>query len=151
MSEEIEYGPDPNAVRRHAKKMLTDAQYRQKYRRIDFYKPNPKQLEFHNSGATELMLRAGNQLGKTTAGGAEMTFDSLGVYPAWHQGRKFLVKPPIERSVDFIGWAGCMTSTTTRDGIQLKLIGDVTQADGWIVAAVNGQRWRVCHANCGVR
>jgi phage terminase large subunit-like protein len=60
-----------------------------------------------------------------------MTFDALALYPdAWYTGRKFLVKPPIERSHDFIGWAGCTTSTTTRDGAQMKLVGDVSQADG---------------------
>ena len=130
MTEEIEEGPDPNEVRRHAKKMLTEVQYRQKYRRLDFYKPNPKQLEFHNLTETERMLRAGNQIGKTFCGAAQMTFDALATYPAWYKGRKFLIKPPIERPHDFVGWAGCTTSTTTRDGIQIKLLGDVSQADG---------------------
>jgi phage terminase large subunit-like protein len=109
--------------------MLTEVQYRQKYRRIDFYKPNKKQLAFHNLTTAEIALRAGNQLGKTTAAAAQMTFDATASYPAWYQGRKFLTKPPIERSHAFIGWAGCTTSTTTRDGAQLKMLGDVSQAN----------------------
>jgi len=88
MTDEIE-GPDPNEVRRHARKMLSELQYRRKYRRLDFYKPNPKQLEFHNLLATERALRAGNQIGKTHAGAAQMTFDALALYPDWYKGRKW--------------------------------------------------------------
>src|SRR5262245_61589435 len=124
MSDDHELGPDANEVRRHAKKMLTELEYRKRYRRIDFYKPNPKQLEFHNLIATERLLRAGNQLGKTHAAGAQLTFDALGTYPDWYQGRRFDRPPAIERPHDFIAWAGCTTSTTTRDGIQTKLLGD---------------------------
>ena len=130
MTEEIEYGPDPNAVRKHAKKMFTDLEYRKVYRRLDFYKPNAKQLEFHNLMEAERALRAGNQLGKTHAGAAQMAMDSLALYPGWYKGRKFLTPPPIERQHEFVGWAGCTTSLTTRDGIQLKLLGDITQPDG---------------------
>ncbi len=130
MSDEIEYGPDPNQVRRHAKKMLTELEYRKKYRRIDFYKPNPKQLEFHNLIAAERMLRAGNQIGKTHCLAAQITFDALSLYPEWYKGRRFIVPPPIERPYDWLGWAGCTSSITTRDGIQLKLLGPISQADG---------------------
>jgi hypothetical protein len=66
MVDEFTEGPDPNEIRRHQKKMLTNAQYRMKYRRIDYYRPNEKQLQFHNLMATERALRAGNQLGKLT-------------------------------------------------------------------------------------
>jgi phage terminase large subunit-like protein len=125
-----ELGPDANEVRRHAKKMHTEAEYRRKYRRIDFYKPNKKQLEFHNIDVRELMLRAGNQLGKTTAGAAQLTFDALGDYPDWYQGRRFSTPPKIERPFDFLAWAASTTSTTTRDGVQTKLLGDVRQRDG---------------------
>jgi phage terminase large subunit-like protein len=59
-----------------------------------------------------------------------LTFDALAAYPDWYEGRRFLTKPPIERSHDFIAWGACSTSTTTRDGMQLKLVGDVTRSDG---------------------
>jgi phage terminase large subunit-like protein len=130
MTDEPEQGPDPNDVRRHAKKMLTEMEYRRRYRRIDFYKPNPKQLDFHNLIATERALRAGNQLGKTHAGGAQMTFDALGLYPEWYKGRRFDKALAIERPHEWVGWAGCTTSITTRDGIQTKLLGDIRQHDG---------------------
>jgi len=74
---DVEEGPDPNEVRRHAKKMLTEMEYRRKYRRIDFYKPNRKQLQFHNLLTSEKMLRAGNQEGKTHAGSAELAMDAI--------------------------------------------------------------------------
>ena len=125
-----EEGPDPNQLRRHMKKMLTEFQYRQKYRRIDFYRPNAKQLQFHNTISREVMLRAGNQIGKTHAGGAQMTFDLLGQYPEWYKGRKFLRPPPLERPFDFIAWAGCTTQSKTRDGIQLKLLGPLGEGGG---------------------
>jgi phage terminase large subunit-like protein len=130
MTDEPEYGPDANDVRRHAKKMLTEIEYRKKYRRIDWYRPNPKQMEFHNTVADELCLRSGNQQGKTHAGAAQVTFDALGIYPDWYKGRKFLTPPPIERPMDFLAWIASTTSTTTRDGIQTKLLGDIRQEDG---------------------
>ena len=125
-----EEGPDPNDIRRHAKKMLTEMQYRQKYRRIDFYTPNYKQEEFHNLLKTEKMIRAGNQLGKTQSAAAQMAMDALSLYPDWYKGRKFLAPPKIERPYDFIGWYGCTTSDKTRDGAQIKLLGDIIQPGG---------------------
>lgn len=130
MTEDPEEGPDPNDLRRHAKRMFTEAQYRQKYRRIDFYKPNRKQLEFHNLTVREKMLRAGNQQGKTHCCGAEMTMHALALYFPWYTGRRYLVPPKIERPYDFIGWAGCTSQVKTRDGIQLKLLGPVSDAGG---------------------
>jgi phage terminase large subunit-like protein len=97
--------------------------------RIDFYRPNKGQKAFHDTYEREVALRAGNQLGKTTAGAAHTTFDSLGLYPEWYEGRRHVV-PKIERPYDFIGWAASTTSITTRDGEQVKLLGDVRQRDG---------------------
>ena len=131
MSDEIEEGPDPNDVRRHAKRMFTEMQYRQKYRRLDFYRPNRKQLEFHNLISPERMLRAGNQEGKTHCAGAELAIHATQLYPEdWWKGRRFLTKPKIERPFDFLGWAGSTTSIATRDGIQMKLLGDIREDGG---------------------
>jgi phage terminase large subunit-like protein len=127
---DVEEGPDPNSVRRHAKKMLTNIEYLKKYRRLGFYKPHPKQLEFHNLLATEKCLRAGNQLGKSHAGAAQMAMDAIGWYPAWYEGFRFDVPAAIERPYEFLGWAACTTSATTRDGVQTKLLGDIRQSDG---------------------
>jgi phage terminase large subunit-like protein len=130
MTNELDEGPDPADLRRHMKKMLTELEYRRKYRRVDFYRPNRKQLEFHNMEMPERMLRAGNQLGKTHSAAAQMTFDALALYPEWYAGRRFEKPPKIERPMDFLGWAACTTSLKTRDGAQTKLLGDLTQHDG---------------------
>lgn len=130
MTDETEEGPDPNDIRRHAKRMHTEREYRQKYCRLDHYKPNRKQLEFHNLSASETMLRAGNQEGKTHAAGAAMAIHATQLYPSWWKGRRFVTKLPIERPFDFLGWAGSTTSIATRDGIQTKLLGDIRQDGG---------------------
>jgi phage terminase large subunit-like protein len=123
-------GPDPNDIRRHAKRMLTEKEYRQKYRRLDFYMPNFKQEEFHNLNEPEKMLRAGNQQGKTHATAAEDAMHAIAFYPDWFKGRKFLKPPKIERPYEFVGWYGCTTSGMTRDGVQTKLLGDLRQPGG---------------------
>jgi phage terminase large subunit-like protein len=130
MIEEVEHGPDPNAVRRHAKKLLTETEYRKRYSRLDYYRPNRKQLAFHNLIAVERMLRANNQGGKTHAAGAQMAMDALGRYFGWYEGRRFDKPPAIERPFNFLGWVASTTSTTTRDGAQTKLLGDIRQPDG---------------------
>ena len=129
MSDDQEFGPDPNQVRRHAKKMLTNVEYLKTYRRLGYYRPSPKQMLFHNSIATELALRAANQVGKTTAGGAQMAMDAIGWWPDWYKGRRH-TPPKIERPYEFLGWGACTTSQTTRDGVQSKLLGDIRQEGG---------------------
>jgi phage terminase large subunit-like protein len=129
MTDEIEYGPDPNQIRRHQKRMLTAVEYQKQYRRLGYYRPSPKQMEFHNLHATERALRAGNQVGKSTAGAAQLAMDAIGFYPDWYTGRRH-VPPKIERPFEFLGWAACTTSQTTRDGIQTKLLGDIRQEGG---------------------
>lgn len=130
MTDEIEEGPDPNDVRRHAKRMYTEAEYRRKYRRIDFYRPNLKQEAFHNLIVPEKMLRAGNQMGKTHAAGFEFASDAIALYPEWWKGRRFITPPAIERPFEWMGWASCTTSTKVRDGAQLKLLGAVREQGG---------------------
>ena len=59
--------------------------------RLKYYKPYPKQLEFHAAGAAhrERLLMAGNQLGKTLAGGFEAAMHATGRYPEWWAGKRF--------------------------------------------------------------
>ena len=125
MTDDRDEGPDPNDLRRHAKRMFTEMQYRQKYRRIDFYRPNRKQLEFHNTVAPERMLRAGNQEGKTHAAAAEDAMHLTQLYPEWFKGRHFLKKPSVERPFDFLLWAAGPTAQKVRDGMQTKLLGNI--------------------------
>jgi phage terminase large subunit-like protein len=137
MADDLEEGPDPNEIRRHQKKMLTDEQYRKRYRRIDFWKPNDKQKEFHNALEREVMLRAGNQCGKTSAAAAQVAMDALALYPEdWYEGRRFIEPPKIERPMEFLAWAGCTTAQKIRDGLQQRLLGNVRDDGGLGTGAV---------------
>lgn len=130
--------PDPNEVRRHAKKMYTEAEYRQRYRRLDFYKPNPFQLKLHNAPANMrfINLRAANQGGKSTAAAMQLAMDMLGFYPSWYTGRKFLTAPPIMRAYDYAALIASIQSSVLRDGLARALLGDLSQPDGLGTGAI---------------
>lgn len=77
----------------------------------------PKHLEFFAAGKDhrERTFVAGNRVGKTIAGGYEMTCHLTGEYPVWWEGKRF--DKPIT------AWCAGDTSKTTRDIIQNKLLG----------------------------
>ena len=87
--------------------------------RLADYRPYPKQLEFHSSGAfsgvRERLLAAGNQVGKTWCAGFEVAMHLTGLYPEWWPGRRW------DRPV--VGWAAGVTSEGTRDNPQRILLG----------------------------
>lgn len=58
---------------------------------------------------------AGNQLGKTLAGGAEAAYHATGLYPPGWTGRRF--------SKPTVGWASGVTGESTRDTVQRILLG----------------------------
>lgn len=90
-----------------------------------YYKPYPKQYEFHALGNKtdidgsfafpERMLIAANQVGKTWSAGNEVAYHLTGEYPDWWPGRRW--KEPVR------GWVGSDTSETTRDNPQRILMG----------------------------
>jgi phage terminase large subunit-like protein len=65
------------------------------------------------------LLMAGNQLGKTLAGGFEVAMHSTGRYPSWWTGRRF-DKPTV-------GWACGVTGEVVRDTVQKVLVGRTGQ------------------------
>src|SRR5215468_11280225 len=85
--------------------------------RLRYYEPYPKQAEFHAAGAKhrERLLMAGNQIGKTLAGGFEAAMHATGRYPDWWKGRRF------DRPT--IGWACGVTGEVVRDTVQRVLVG----------------------------
>jgi phage terminase large subunit-like protein len=85
--------------------------------RLKYYKPYLLQEKFHNAGAThrERLLCAGNQLGKTLAGGMEVAMHATGRYPDWFQGKRF-DKPTV-------GWACSVSGEVARDTVQRILLG----------------------------
>ena len=97
--------------------LKTEHKRRLDTRRLLLYRPYPKQLAFHAGGAAhrERLFMAGNQLGKTLAGGFEAAIHATGIYPAWWSGRRF-DKPTV-------GWAAGVTGETVRDSVQRVLMG----------------------------
>lgn len=92
---------------------------------LRFYKPYAKQKEFHRAGATfsERLFMAGNQLGKTVAGGAEWALHLTGRYPDWWDGATFDMAPLL--------WAGSVTGESTRDNPQRILVGPPAKEEEW--------------------
>jgi len=111
---------------------------RQSTNRLAYYRPYPKQHEFHCAGAQpvyERLFMAGNQLGKTWAGAFEVALHLTGRYDlyrgpngeAW-EGRR-LDKP--------VTWlAGSESSELTRDGVQRLLIGSPSDESAWGTGAI---------------
>ena len=89
------------------------------------YQPYEKQRAFHALGKTkrERLLRAGNQLGKTLAGGFEMAYHLTGEYPDWWQGHRF------ERPIR--AWVGSKSAQDTREGVQTVLLGPPADESAW--------------------
>lgn len=94
---------------------LEELDERHRFRKLDFYEPYPKQMQFHNRKWREGLLRAGNQEGKTYCGAAEMAYHLTGLYPAWWTGRKF------DKAIT--AWAAGESATVTRDKPQKELFG----------------------------
>ncbi len=90
---------------------------RQRTRAMDIFLPSPKQFEFFlmSSTASEIMLRAGNQQGKSHAGSFAVACHLTGDYPKWWPGRRFT--HPIT------AWVAGVKGTDVRDIMQDKLCG----------------------------
>jgi phage terminase large subunit-like protein len=85
--------------------------------RLGYYRPYDKQLAFHNAGAKhrERLMCAGNQLGKTLAGGFEAAMHATGRYPDWFQGKRF--------DGPTVGWCCGVSGEVVRDTVQRVLLG----------------------------
>lgn len=86
-------------------------------RRLEGYRPYAKQAEFHACGNShrERLFMAGNQLGKSLSGAAEMAMHLTGLYPDWWEGRRF--------SKPIAAWASGVTGESVRDTTQRLLVG----------------------------
>lgn len=102
---------------RDLEKTLQMAADRKRFRKLDFYLPYPKQVEFHDRGADwrERLLMAGNQQGKTYSGAAEAAMHLTGEYPVIWNGRRF--DHPVKM------WVCGESSILVRDGPQALLCG----------------------------
>lgn len=73
---------------------------------------------------------AGNQLGKTIAGGAEWSIHLTGRYPDWWIGKTF--NEPVRM------WAAGVTGESTRDNPQRILVGPPQQQEAWGTGMIPG-------------
>lgn len=92
---------------------------------LAFYRPYSKQTEFHDRGGVyrERLFMAGNQLGKTWAGAAEVAIHVTGRYPAGWTGRRF------NRPTRWL--VGSESAELTKKGIQRLLLGDPEKREEW--------------------
>lgn len=84
----------------------------------------PKHKAFFDAGAAhrERLFMAANQVGKSTAGGYEVSCHATGLYPDWWEGRHF------DHPCDI--WVAGDTNETTRNILQNKLLGYPESAIG---------------------
>lgn len=94
------------------------------------YCPHPKQIEFHTAGEThdERLFMAGNQLGKTLAGGMETAMHLTGRYPAWWEGAVFEKPTKI--------WASGISGESVRKNAQRILMGEPENEATWGTGAL---------------
>lgn len=97
--------------------LLTEKERRHRQNRLAEYRPYAKQQEFHDAGFKhrERLFMAGNQLGKTWAGGFEAAMHLTGRYPSLWTGVRF------DRPVTM--WGASETMEVSRDGMQRILLG----------------------------
>ena len=88
---------------------------RQREDKLKYYKPYPKQAQFHGSKVRERLLIAANQVGKTWAGGFEAAMHATGRYPDDWKGWTF-DKPTVS-------WIAGVTGEAVRDNAQRVLVG----------------------------
>jgi phage terminase large subunit-like protein len=110
--------------------LIEERKRRQARRKMDRYTAYPKQQEFHHLAMRERLLMASNRFGKTECGAAEMAMHLTGRYPDWWQGKRF--DSPIK------AWAAGVTSETTRDVVQDKLIGPPDREADWGTGYIPG-------------
>lgn len=105
--------------------LLEEQERRKRRNKLRLYAPYAKQREFHAAGRvkSERLFMAGNQLGKTIAGGAEWAMHLTGRYPDWWDGATFDQAPVL--------WAGSVTSESTRDNPQRILVGPPAKEEEW--------------------
>lgn len=109
----------PLSKRRKALKLMLERDEIAHFNQWDSYIPYKKQKEFHNSMARERLFEAGNQLGKTYAGGMEVAYHLTGKYPKWWTGYRFPKNRPIK------SWVAGESGESTRDNPQRILCGNI--------------------------
>jgi phage terminase large subunit-like protein len=120
--------------------LVFDELERRKYNRwVDFFPDNgpyqrayyPKHIQFLKAGSykPERCFMAANRVGKTITGAYETFCHATGLYPDWWEGKRF-DKPTS-------GWAASDTRQTTRDILQLELVGPMNDIGSGMIPKDN--------------
>lgn len=96
--------------------LLQEQERRIRYNQLDLYRPQAKQIDYHNAIEPDVCLGAGNQLGKTFAASRDIAYHMTGLYPEWWTGDRFKKPPKI--------WICGKTTEVVRDSIQTLVLGD---------------------------
>jgi len=106
-------------------RLMAEKERRVKENRLQHYRPYKVQARFHAAGAEhrERLFMAANRVGKTLCGAAELAMHLTGQYPSWWIGKRF--DKPVR------AWAAGVTSETTRDVVQEKLLGPPLRQSEW--------------------
>lgn len=110
--------------------LLETKDRRQRENWLGSYKPYKPQQEFHAQGLhfRERLFMAGNQLGKTWSGAAEVAYHVTGRYPADWKGIRF------HRPTRWM--VGSETAELTRKGVQRLLVGPPEKREEWGTGAI---------------
>ncbi len=97
-----------------------------------------KHMEFYSAGKAyqERCVMGGNRTGKTLSGAYESTLHLTGLYPKWWNGLRF------DHPTDV--WVAGKTNETTRDIIQLELMGHRNKFGTGLIPAscISDARWK---------
>ena len=119
-------------------KALAERASRIRKNKLSYYDPYQFQVDLHNDTERFRTITAGNRVGKTESGGAELAFHLTGLYPDWWEGRRF------DHPVKCV--AAGKNNEKTRDLIQSALFGDPSDdtawGTGWVPAHLIGKPTR---------
>lgn len=105
-------------------------------RRFLYYKPYPKQKEFHNNLCMQRTISGGNQTGKSFCTIMETCFHLTGFYPDWWTGHR--LKPrtnTVTKAKELRIWYLGTDNQTVRNSLQSRIIG--TQEAGFTDGAIH--------------
>jgi phage terminase large subunit-like protein len=110
--------------------LLAERDLRHRRTWLKRYAPYEQQRQFHEAGKRyrERLLMAGNQLGKTYAGAAEVAMHLTGRYPYDWKGRRW------DHATRWL--AGSESTELTRKGVQRLLIGPPEDESQWGTGAI---------------
>ncbi len=128
MDEQIADEADVNGLMLQLGDLMQDLEEFESHSILEHYDPYPYQVKFHSDEKRFRCLRAGNRIGKTHSGGAELAYHLTGLYPDWWKGRRY------DHAIRAV--AAGKNNDKTRDIVQADLLGDPANNDaqgtGWI-------------------